>query len=84
MKTWPMTLNDGSEHRVTMCGAAEGVLWIYLVNSTMQEALPIFSDPEKTSVITAYGDVVHENYITLIHLSVEQDGLVRIALRKGI
>jgi len=50
----------------------------------MQEALPIFSNPEKTSVITVYGDVVHENYINLIHLSVEQDGQVRIALRKGV
>jgi hypothetical protein len=77
-------LNDGSELEVNWCGAAEGVLWIDGLNLTLLEALPIFSNPSKTASITAPDEKVHTGYTQLIHISINYDGLVKVALRKAV
>lgn len=76
-------LNDDSELEVAWCGAAEGVLWVDGLNLTMMEALTIFSDKTKTSIVTTNPQgAVHEGYTNLIHISNTYDGLTKVALRK--
>jgi hypothetical protein len=78
---WKILLNDGSEYVVKWCGANSGVLWIDGLVMTILEAIPIFSDQTKTSHIIAPGNVSHDGYINLIHISAA-DGLVKVALRQ--
>lgn len=80
---WKLKLNDGTEFDMKMCGAADGVLWIEMPGLGMLEAATIFSDKEKTKVITAYENVVHENYTKLISLILREE-TISIALRKEI
>jgi hypothetical protein len=77
-----MQLNDGTPHAIKRCGASDGVLWIVLYDMTIMDAAVIFSDPAKTSHITAFNDFIYDNYTELIHISLDYDGLVKVALRK--
>jgi len=79
---WPIVLNDGVTFQVQWCGASDGVLWIKGLDISLLEASAVFSDVNKTSRIIAYGNIEHEGYIKLIHLSL-QEGLVKVALHKG-
>ena len=74
-------LNDGTEFNVRWCGAAEGILWIDGLNLSFADAIAIFSNPEKTARITAFGGIEHDGYITVIHMSL-YEGLLKLALRK--
>ena len=77
-------LSDETELDVNWCGAAEGVLWIDGLHLTLLEAMAIFSDPLKTTSITAPDEKVHVGYTQLIHISINYDGLVKVALRKAV
>lgn len=78
---WKLLLNGGSELDIDWCGESEGVLWINGLQMTILEAVTIFSDTSKTSHIVAPGDIAHDGYTQLIHLSLNE-GLVKVALRK--
>lgn len=82
MNTYKLLLSDNTELDISAAGAAEGILWIWLPEMSILEAALIFSDHNKTRTITAYGDVVHEGYTELIHLSTEYEGGIKVALRK--
>ena len=82
-------LSDGTQIPVTMCGMADGVLWIR-GKIGMREACVTFSDPEKLFVIVDTYDgqedlrrVEWDGYTVLIHISVDYDGQTQIGLRKG-
>lgn len=80
-------MNDGTEHEVNQCGAADHVLWIRLVD-TMDIALAAseFSLPEKTvRIVNTRTDghpveIVYEGYTKLIHIQL--DSGILLALRK--
>lgn len=78
---WKILLNGGTELDVKWCGASDGVLWVNGLAMSIQEAAVIFSDTSKTSHIVAPGDIAHDGYTQLIHLSLNE-GLIKIALRK--
>ena len=80
---WKIKLADDTELNIGYCGVSEGIMWIALPELAMMDAFQIFSDKTRTQTIVAYGDVVHEGYTDLIHLSIEYDGGVKVALRKG-
>lgn len=82
MQTWPITLNNNQTFQVKWCGAADGVLWIDGLDMTFVEAVVLFTDITNTSHIVAYGNVEHDGYTELIHLSLDYGGLVKVALRK--
>lgn len=77
-------LSDETELDVNWCGAAEGVLWVDGLHLTLLEAMATFSDPLKTTSITAPDEKVHDGYTNLIHISINYDGLVKVALRKAV
>ena len=77
-------LSDETELDVNWCGASEGILWVDGLHSTLLEAMAIFSDPLKTTSITAPDEKVHTGYTQLIHVSINYDGLVKVALRKAV
>ena len=78
-------LNDEAVLNVSWCGASEGILWVDGLSMTLLEALTIFSDSSKTSIITVQPEAkIHEGYTTLIHLSVTYGGLTKVALRKEV
>jgi hypothetical protein len=81
---WMISLNDDTPLSVSWCGAADNVLWISGIGLSLQLAMSIFSDPSKTSRITAYGTTVHEGYTRLIHIVVDNDGTIKVALRKEV
>lgn len=83
MNTYKLLLSDNTELDISAAGAAEGILWIEMPGLGMLEAATIFSDKEKTKVITAYENVVHENYTKLISLILREE-TISIALRKEI
>ena len=83
MTTWQLTLKDGTVIPITMCGAADGVLWITVPDLGINEAVSIFSLPSKTEKITAYGTEKYNNYTELINLTLDHDGQIRIALRQS-
>ena len=87
-----ITLNDGTvvNNAVTI-GAIPG-LWIHIQNGlTLAEAFSLFSDPEKTAVITSDKSepnrpregTVYEGYTDLFMLKREDDGTIVIGLHKG-
>lgn len=83
-----LILNDGTQHEIYRCGAADSILWIGLSGETeLLPALSLFSDREKTAVLTSTYDsegahtVVYEGYTKLIHLSLDGEGVL-LALRK--
>ena len=83
-----LILNDGTQHEIYRCGAAEGYLWIGLTGETdLRNALDLFSDEEKTASMTSTYDVegtrrtVYEGYTKLIQLSLQKEGVL-ITLRK--
>ena len=80
---WKILLADNTELDVSWCGANQGVLWIDGLTTTLMEAITIFSDPVKTAHIIAPGNVSHDGYTNLIHLSLTE-GLVKVALRKEV
>lgn len=82
MPSKKILLNDGTELEMAWCGASDGILWVDGLHLTLMEAFVIFSDFTKTTKIIAPIDIVHEGYITLIHVSLNFDGLVKVALRK--
>lgn len=82
MQTWPITLNNTITYQIGWCGAADGVLWIDGLDMTLSEAVTLFSDTVNTSHIVAYESTEHDGYTELIHLSLNYDGLVKVALRK--
>ena len=77
-------LSDETELDVNWCGAAEGVLWVDGLSLTFVEALGIFSNASKTASIIAPDEKVHVGYTQLIHVSINYDGLVKVALRKAV
>ena len=87
-----ITLNDGTviNDAVTI-GAIPG-LWVHIQNGlTLAEAFTLFSDPEKTSVITSDKSepnkpnegTVYEGYTDLFMLKREDDGMIVVGLHKG-
>ena len=78
-------LNDGTELEVNWCGASEGILWIDGIKMELVDAVFLFSDPTKTSSITAPDERLHEGYTKLIHISLSPiDGQIKLALQKQI
>ena len=77
-------LNDNTELEIERCGASEGVLWTVLPGLTMLEAMTIFSDTSKTSKIIAYNDFEYLGYTELIHISIDYDGAIKVALRQEV
>ena len=75
-------LNDGSIYEIKRCGASDGILWTVLYNLSIIDAAVIFSDYLKTSHIVAFGDFIYVGYTDLIYISLDYDGLVKVALRK--
>ena len=83
-----IVLADGQEYQVTMCGAAEGVLWIRFVFDTVTflSLVQTFSDPGKTCrIIHKFDfegmDTEFDNYIELINIHIDYDGNYMLALR---
>ena len=78
-------LNDNSELEVNWCGASEGFLWIDGIKMELVDAVVLFSDPTKTSRITAPDEILHEGYTKLINVSLSPiDGQIKLALQKQI
>lgn len=78
-----LILNDGTQHEIYRCGAAEGYLWIGLSGETdLRNALDLFSDEKKTASMISTYDVegtrrtVYEGYTQLIHLSLQEEGVL--------
>ena len=78
-------LSDGTELEVNWCGASEGILWIDGIKMELMDAVVLFSDPTKTSSITAPYEILHEGYTKLINISLSTiDGQIKLALQKQI
>ena len=78
-------LSDNSELEVNWCGASEGILWIDGIKMELVDAVILFSDPTKTSSITAPYEIRHEGYTKLINISLSPiDGQIKLALQKQI
>jgi len=75
-------LNDGDELDVSWCGASEGILWVDGLNLSLADAATLFSDPAKTSTIIAPVNIIHTGYTNLMHISINYDGLIKVALKK--
>lgn len=81
-----ITLNDGTVFHVSDCGAADGHLWITITDDiTMSEAVSVFCDDEKTSLIHhAFGEndlVDFVGYTELVRID-HINGMT-ITLKKG-
>ena len=71
-----LILNDGTTLERGEAGFAEGFLWCYIPNFTMQQAASLFFDASKTSRIEFdYGDMkdTYEGYTTCTRLLDEGD-----------
>lgn len=56
-----LILNDGTTLERGEAGYAEGFLWCYIPNFTMQQAASLFLDSDKTEkIIFQYGDMQDE------------------------
>ena len=81
-------LNDGTEHAINRCGAADRMLWL-CVTDTMDIAslVPTFCDPYKTEIITdfwtddALPPKTYAGYTTGRSFMLQEDGVL-IALEK--
>lgn len=82
LQKWPLKLNNGAEYMVNWAGAADGILWISGLDIPFIEAVNLFSFSGNTSTIVAPGNIIHDGYTTLLHVSLESDGTIKIALRK--
>lgn len=81
-------LTDGAKVPITMCGAADGILWLR-VKQTISLACRSFEDPQKTSVLVDTFDedksrnVTYEGFTGLFHLTeYPDDGTVQVGLKK--
>ncbi len=81
-------LNDGTQFPIRMCAASSGVLWLEVEGITMSSAWDVFSDPDKTAVITDTYDerddlrkITWEGYTKPIHLH-DFDDYVQVGLTK--
>ena len=78
-------LSDGTELEVNWCGASEGILWIDGIKMGLMDAVVLFSDPTKTSSITAPYEILHEGYTKLINISLSPTvGDIKLALQNQI
>lgn len=78
-----LQLADNTIYQVTRCGeSSNNNLWIDGLDMTLVEAVAIFSDPTKSSHIVAYGNVEHDGYTKLIHVSLSNEELIKVALKK--
>ena len=81
-------LADGQEFAVSMCGAADGVLWIRFVKDTVDfpGLVQVFSDPEKTcKIVHTYDfegmETEYDNYTELINIHITYEKEFMLALR---
>ena len=81
-----LLLADGTLLENSSCGASSRDLWCWVSGRTMAECLTIFSDSEKTGVITAgykTSHVIYTGYTELLGISRNNDPLelgIRIRL----
>ena len=77
---------DGSEIEGAACGYSDGCLWCWLPNYTMQAALLIFFDPEKTArIVYEYGAMhdVYNGFTECVSLFIDADSRVSGCLKRG-
>ena len=80
-----LIFNDGSVIENAEAGCADGSLWLYIPNCTMQAAAAIGLDTDKNYRIRfQYGDMedVYTGFTACATLSVSGDGLASICLKK--
>ena len=83
-----ITLNNGTVHPVTWCGASGGVLYIECTDiNTLQDALDEFSDAEATAeIIYEFGSDLsetHTGYTRLFRLAQDlETGYITVTLKK--
>lgn len=82
-----IVMNDGTVIPDGVAGYADGVLWVYFTGYTMAQAAIMFFDPDATGkIIFQYGEMTDEyiGYTDCINISVDTDGRISVALRKGV
>ena len=84
-----LILADGTVLDKSECGYADGRLWCFLKNISIDEAFQIFSDPEKTrTIIFEYGmgpeiaKTEYNGYISIVTI-VKRELTVDVCLMRG-
>ena len=81
-----LILNDGTSIEEGRAGYAQGFLWCYLPNYTMQQAASLFFDAQKTErIVFQYGEMEDEytGYTNCIRLMADTDGIVSVCMTRG-
>ena len=76
-------LTDGTVYQVDRCGAADGRLYVRIINTSMQlrDIIPVFGDPDRVDIIEHYFDgtnvdhVVFHGFTMLRAASLERAGV---------
>ena len=77
-----ITLANGTTYQVEWFGDADSVLWISGLSLSILEAATVFSASENTNHIEGSYDKVYDGYTTLINISDNRDGKIKVALLK--
>lgn len=77
-----VVLNNGMSLDVVWSGAAQNILWISGLSMTIKQAVDIFTSKEHLSKIEPSSESPYIGYTELFFVSIEDDGLIKVGLRK--
>ena len=80
-------LKDGTTIENGRAGYADGNLWCYIPDYTMQQAASLFFDASKTDCIRfQYGDMedTYNGFTNCTAINANTDGLVSVCMKKGV
>ena len=68
------------------CGYSDGHLWCWITGYSMQSAVAMFFDPNRTKrIIYEYGEMSdeYENYTNCTNVMIDADGMISICMTRG-
>ena len=80
-----LILADGTTFENGEAGYADGNLWCWIPHCTMQTAVNIFMNPNKTKhIVFQYGDMedVYDGFTNCTNVMVDTDGRASVCLTK--
>lgn len=81
-----LILNDGTIIENASCGFADGFLWLWFPNFTMQEAISILFDANKTMrIVFEYGEMSDEytGFTNCVSVNINAENTVSACLQRG-
>lgn len=82
---YTLTMNDGTVLSVNLCGAAEGFLWLGVLNRTLAECKSLFMDPSRTPRMVydfTAGKTIFEGYTEFVTAR-QDDVTVRVCMKRN-